>query len=191
MSASPAARRSTSARRAAVSGSASCRGRRFGLKQRRDHDVRAGIVAVDAGRTAHAPRDVGFATRRDDHGLQAVREHPWFRGLHWLANPQVIAATSAALGVFTPQPCIPATTSPWAPGNPTAPVGGMPVLTNTSTCQCMWGGVIAIMSPPSTVVGVGVSVRLVRPLITVHFFPGAVSCEPEADAGEPAELSIG
>jgi hypothetical protein len=67
------------------------------------------------------------------------------------ANPQVIAATAAALGVFTPQPCIPATTSPWAPGAPTVLVGGMPVLTNTSTCQCMWGGVIAITSPPSTV----------------------------------------
>ena len=67
------------------------------------------------------------------------------------ANPQVIAATAAALGVFTPQPCIPATTSPWAPGNPTVLVGGLPVLTNTSTCQCMWGGVITITSPPSSV----------------------------------------
>jgi Domain of unknown function (DUF4280) len=67
------------------------------------------------------------------------------------ANPQVIAATAAALGVFTPQPCIPATSSPWAPGAPTVLIAGQPALTNTSTCQCMWGGVIAITSPPSNV----------------------------------------
>ena len=32
------------------------------------------------------------------------------------ANPQVIAATSAAAGVFTPQPCIPATAIALGPG---------------------------------------------------------------------------
>jgi hypothetical protein len=67
------------------------------------------------------------------------------------ANPQVVAATAAALGVFTPQPCIPATSSPWAPGAPTVLVAGQPALTNTSTCQCMWGGVITVISPPSNV----------------------------------------
>ena len=30
-----------------------------------------------------------------------------------LANPQVAAATAAALGVLTPQPCIPATATGW------------------------------------------------------------------------------
>ena len=33
-----------------------------------------------------------------------------------LANPTVAAATSAALGVLTPMPCIPATATPWVPG---------------------------------------------------------------------------
>ena len=31
-----------------------------------------------------------------------------------LANPMVAAATSAALGVLTPQPCLPMTMTPWA-----------------------------------------------------------------------------
>jgi hypothetical protein len=64
-----------------------------------------------------------------------------------LSNPQVAAATSAAQGVLTPQPCIPVTTSPWTPGSPTVSVGGQPALTNTSTCMCTWGGTITITSP--------------------------------------------
>jgi hypothetical protein len=67
------------------------------------------------------------------------------------ANPQVIAATAAALGVFTPQPCMPVTTAPWTPGAPTVLIAGQPALTNTSTCQCTWAGVITVTSPPSNV----------------------------------------
>jgi len=32
------------------------------------------------------------------------------------SNPTVIAATAAALGVFTPMPCVPVTVAPWTPG---------------------------------------------------------------------------
>jgi Domain of unknown function (DUF4280) len=64
-----------------------------------------------------------------------------------IANPQVAAATAAALGVLTPQPCIPATASPWVPGGPTVTIGGQPVLDNVSTCMCTWAGVISIVSP--------------------------------------------
>jgi hypothetical protein len=63
-----------------------------------------------------------------------------------IANPQVAAATAAALGVLTPQPCIPATAAPWIPTAPTVMVGTMPVLTN-SKLMCMWGGVIQITLP--------------------------------------------
>ena len=64
-----------------------------------------------------------------------------------LANPQVAAATSAALGVLTPQPCVPVTPSPWTPGAPTHMIAGHPALDNTSICQCTWGGVITVSVP--------------------------------------------
>lgn len=63
------------------------------------------------------------------------------------SNPQVAAATSAAMGVLTPQPCVPATTTPWSPGATKVTVGGTPVLTQPSTCNCMWGGVITVSNP--------------------------------------------
>jgi hypothetical protein len=63
------------------------------------------------------------------------------------ANPQVAAATAAALGVLTPQPCIPATSTPWTPGAATVTIGEMPALDNVSTCMCMWAGIITITSP--------------------------------------------
>ncbi|MBN8716878.1 DUF4280 domain-containing protein [Thermomonas sp. S9] len=62
------------------------------------------------------------------------------------SNPQVAAATAAAMGVLTPQPCIPATT-PWKPGATTVLIGGIPALDNTCTCQCAWGGVITVVMP--------------------------------------------
>ena len=63
------------------------------------------------------------------------------------ANPAVAAATAAALGVLTPMPCIPNTTTPWAPGAPTVLVANQPALDDTSTLMCMWAGVISITSP--------------------------------------------
>jgi len=60
------------------------------------------------------------------------------------SNPAVIAATSAALGVPTPAPCVPATAAPWVPGSPTVLIGNLPALNDTSQCMCTWGGVISI-----------------------------------------------
>ncbi len=63
------------------------------------------------------------------------------------ANPMVAAATAANLGVLTPMPCIPATTS-WIPGNKvTTLAGGKPCLSNECTCMCMYGGVVSIAYP--------------------------------------------
>lgn len=59
-----------------------------------------------------------------------------------LANPEVAAATAAALGVLTPMPCIPNTPAPWVTGAPTVLLGNMPTLDNISKLMCIWGGVI-------------------------------------------------
>lgn len=63
------------------------------------------------------------------------------------SNPQVAAATAAAMGVLTPQPCIPATASPWTPGATGVEIAGLVALDNISTCNCMWGGVISVTDP--------------------------------------------
>ncbi len=63
------------------------------------------------------------------------------------ANPMVIAATAAAMGVLTPMPCIPVTVAPSVPGAPTVLIGNMPALNNSSKLMCNWGGVIQISVP--------------------------------------------
>lgn len=64
-----------------------------------------------------------------------------------LANPTVAAATTAALGVLTPMPCVPVTAAPWAPGSPKVTVGKMPAVDQTCKLMCNWGGVIQVVSP--------------------------------------------
>jgi hypothetical protein len=59
-----------------------------------------------------------------------------------MANPEVAAATAAALGVLTPMPCVPATPAPWVTGAPTVLLANFPTLDNVSTLDCIWGGVI-------------------------------------------------
>jgi len=63
------------------------------------------------------------------------------------SNPAVAAATTAAMGVLTPMPCVPVTPAPWVVGSPTVLLGNMPALNNTSTLMCTWGGVITVVQP--------------------------------------------
>jgi Domain of unknown function (DUF4280) len=60
------------------------------------------------------------------------------------SNPQVAAATAAAQGVLTPQPCIPVVTSPWSPGSSVSTIDGKKALTDDSKCNCQWSGEISI-----------------------------------------------
>jgi Domain of unknown function (DUF4280) len=69
-----------------------------------------------------------------------------------IANPTVASATTAAAGVLTPMPCVPATPAPWVPGAATVMIGGMPALDNTCKLMCLWAGVIQIVNPGQTTV---------------------------------------
>jgi len=71
-----------------------------------------------------------------------------------LANPTVAAATTAALGVLTPMPCIPNTPAPWVAGAPTVILGNFPTLDNVSELMCVWGGVIQFTTPGEMTVDV-------------------------------------
>jgi Domain of unknown function (DUF4280) len=72
---------------------------------------------------------------------------PTFGMCNTPSNPEVASATAAALGVLTPMPCVPATVTPWVPGAISVTIDGMPALTNTCTCNCMWGGIITFTEP--------------------------------------------
>jgi hypothetical protein len=67
-----------------------------------------------------------------------------------LTNPAVASATAAASGVLTPQPCIPVTPTPWAPGSSTMLIGNVPALNDTSKLMCTWAGVIEVVEPGQT-----------------------------------------
>ena len=60
------------------------------------------------------------------------------------ANPQVAAATSAAMGVLTPQPCQPMTTAPWVPGSTVVTIAGQPAVSDSCQLLCQWGGQIQV-----------------------------------------------
>jgi len=80
-----------------------------------------------------------------DH--QPIVNVPPFGMCSSLANPTVAAATAAALGVLTPMPCVPMTTSPWIVGAPTVLIGNIPALNDSAKLICNWGGVIQITAP--------------------------------------------
>jgi hypothetical protein len=63
------------------------------------------------------------------------------------ANPEVAAATAAAMGALTPMPCVPVITAPWSPGASIATVDGVKALSSDSTCLCGWTGSIEITDP--------------------------------------------
>ena len=67
-----------------------------------------------------------------------------------LANPMVAAATASALGVLTPQSCIPVTTGPWTSVSPMTKIGGMEAITTGATCNCAWAGVIMLTNGGAT-----------------------------------------
>lgn len=63
------------------------------------------------------------------------------------ANPMVIAATAAALGVLTPMPCIPCTLQDWIKPCEKVKVRGTEAITMDSRLQCVYGGNIQVTAP--------------------------------------------
>jgi hypothetical protein len=64
-----------------------------------------------------------------------------------MANPEVAAATAAAMGVLTPMPCVPVIVVPWDPPSAVLTYDGVPLANVESTCMCTWGGEIAVDVP--------------------------------------------
>lgn len=66
-----------------------------------------------------------------------------------MANPAVSAATAAAGGVLTPQPCSPVPVGTWLNPGKILLKGG-PCLTAQSTLACAYAGVISVKSAGQT-----------------------------------------
>lgn len=65
-----------------------------------------------------------------------------------MSNPAVAAATAAAMGVLTPQPCQPAIAAPWSPGGSEL-IANKPALMDNAKLMCNWNGQISIEDPGS------------------------------------------
>lgn len=61
-----------------------------------------------------------------------------------LSNPTVASATSAAMGVLTPMPCVPVPTGSWLVPSHKVLIGGQPAITDGSKLMCAWGGQISV-----------------------------------------------
>lgn len=63
------------------------------------------------------------------------------------ANPMVIAATAAAMGVLTPVPCIPCTVQDWTGVCEKVKIKGKEAINMDSSLECLYGGKIQVQAP--------------------------------------------
>ncbi len=70
-----------------------------------------------------------------------------------LGFPATASATAAHHGHLTPMPCMHNTPFPWMNGKNDYIVKGDPALLKSSTCQCMWGGTISLITDGQTPTG--------------------------------------
>ena len=64
-----------------------------------------------------------------------------------LANPTVASATSAAMGVLTPQPCTPVFAGMWVPGTINCRAKNMGIVDSSCSLFCSYGGKISVTLP--------------------------------------------
>jgi hypothetical protein len=98
-----------------------------------------------------APPPAQLATINDFVPLTNIKSFGMCKSL---LNPAVQAATTAAFGVFTPAPCVPATAAPWAPPQRVL-LTGVPAFDQAATCQCAWQGTVKVVTPGQTGVVTG------------------------------------
>ena len=85
------------------------------------------------------------ATLRDYLGIASITG---FGMCTSLANPQVAAATAAALGVLTPQPCVFQPAGTWVQPGVMPMAGGIPCLCSDSKIVCALGaGMVSVADP--------------------------------------------
>lgn len=65
-----------------------------------------------------------------------------FGKCHTTAYPATGSATAANHGRLTPMPCVPNTPFPWMNGKNDVLLKGQPALLKSSSCKCIYGGVI-------------------------------------------------
>lgn len=71
-----------------------------------------------------------------------------------LTNPLVASATAAAMGVLTPQSCIPVIT-PFTPGAIKTTTFNIPMVQQSNTSLCIWGPTITISKPGQEDLNIG------------------------------------
>jgi hypothetical protein len=84
-----------------------------------------------------------------DH-VPLVNVHP-FGACRSPSNPQVAAATAAAGGALTPQPCVPVIPAPWTGASTISSTVKRALIVETSTCACQWAGTIEVVDPGTKV----------------------------------------
>ena len=99
------------------------------------------------GQSVVAPTAAGVVT---DIGAASI---PPFGMCMSLSNPQVAAATAAASGTLTPQPCQPVL-SPWSPGSAHVTISEAGALDDSSQCNCTWSGVVTVSAAGQTAASV-------------------------------------
>ncbi|MDR2089316.1 MAG: DUF4280 domain-containing protein [Clostridiales Family XIII bacterium] len=101
-------------------------------------NVTSQVAVMVAGRPAATIMDVAPMSSISPCGMCTT-----------VTNPTVAAATAAALGVLTPQPCIPVPVGTWL-GGKSPMISGKPGLANDAKLLCSYGGSLSIVSPGQT-----------------------------------------
>lgn len=86
----------------------------------------------------------GYYANISDH--QSMVNIPPFGVCRSLKYPPTKSATDAHHGSLTPMPCKPGTYSVWENGNDTYIIRNFPALLTCSSCRCIYGGVITIVT---------------------------------------------